>query len=252
MSVAKRLQREVKANPAKAAGLGALLLVACWFWAPLVMGIFKSEEASVAPQAPVPLAPGANSSTAAPTLMPAGQAVANDAPPYDWRKYSKAIDEDAKMSPGRELSAESDPFNEPPAAEPPEAKPPVEVAPVVVQPITPADVGLELTTTLLGARRKIAEIGGKSYTVGDVVETGQEGASATFRVVEIHPRRVVLESEGKKYELRIPRPLVDSVAEQPQGNPPSDSHELPHATDTQQRKTSDPIPESDDPGSATN
>ncbi len=35
----------------------------------------------------------------------------------------------------------------------------------------------------------------------------------TFRVVEIYPRRVVLESRGEQYELTIPRPLVDAVAE---------------------------------------
>ena len=35
---AKRLRREVIANPKKAAILGIMLLVAIYFWTPLVMG----------------------------------------------------------------------------------------------------------------------------------------------------------------------------------------------------------------------
>jgi hypothetical protein len=247
MSVAKRLEREIKANPAKAGGLGVLLLVACYFWAPLVMGFFQSDGGEVVQPAATPPSPAATTST----LVPAGQTMPTETPTYEWRKYSKAIEEDARMNTGSQLSEGNDPFDGPPIIAPPKPEPPVETPPVVMQPVTPADVGLELTTTLLGARRKIAEIGGKSYTVGDRIETEQDGANASFTIVEIYPRRVVLESNGERYELRIPRPLVDSVAEQPPRAPAA--AELPEpAPDTEQYKTGDREPESGDPGSATN
>ncbi|MBI3839452.1 MAG: hypothetical protein HY288_16150, partial [Planctomycetia bacterium] len=54
MSLAKKLQREIKANPAKAGGLGVLLLVAGYFWAPLVKGFIAPAETAPAATATAP------------------------------------------------------------------------------------------------------------------------------------------------------------------------------------------------------
>ena len=211
MSLVTRLQREVKTNPAKAAGLGVLLLVACYFWAPLLLGFMKpAENSDPAPSAAATAAPA----TTAPTVAPPGQGpqvAAADALVYDWRKYAQLVEEDAKMRPSAELPSERDPFASPLGAAPAESEQPVAPPVAAAEPITPAEAGLVLTTTLLGARKKIAEIDGKSYAVGDRVEVLTEALKTSFRVVEIYPRRVVLESHGKRYELKLPRPLLDTV-----------------------------------------
>ena len=217
MSVVTRLQREIKANPAKAAGLGVLLLVACYFWAPLILGFMKpAQETAAAPPhgaaaatAPTPSAPPAPASAATPGQSPS--ATPSDALPYDWQKYAKLIEDDAKMRPSQDLSSERDPFVNPLAAAQAKAEREVSATAASTKPITPAEAGLVLTTTLLGARKKIAEIDGRSYSIGDRVQAFTASSSASFRVVEIFPRRVVLEGHGQRYELTIPRPLVDAV-----------------------------------------
>jgi hypothetical protein len=214
MSFVIRVQREIKAKPLKAAGLGVLLVVAAYFWAPLVRGYLGGGQTAAGPPAasPAPTASAASQSTVSTSTSP-GQAAAaggTTSAAYDWRKYSKLIDEDAKMREGAALSGPRDPFVSP---QPPAPSEPPKSAQSEAQPITPADAGLLLTTTLLGARKKIAEINGKSYTIGQRVKIVGDDLRASFRVVEIHPRRVILESQGRRYELKIPRPLLDAVVE---------------------------------------
>jgi hypothetical protein len=80
-----------------------------------------------------------------------------------------------------------------------------------VQPITPAEAGLALGSTLVSAHRKIAEINGKSYGLNERVQIVKDALDVSFRIVEIQPRRVVLERNGQLYELKIPRPLLDGI-----------------------------------------
>lgn len=219
MSLVNRLQREVKANPAKAAGLGVLSLVACYFWAPLILGFMKpAQETAATPPpgaaaatAPSPSAPAPPAPASAATPGQPPSATSSDALPYDWQKYAKLIEEDAKMRPSQDLPSERDPFVNPLAAAQAKAEREVSATAAAAKPITPAEAGLVLTTTLLGARKKIAEIDGRSYSIGDRVQAFTESSSASFRVVEIFPRRVVLEGHDQRYELTIPRPLVDAV-----------------------------------------
>ncbi len=212
MSLATKLQREVQANPVKAGALGLLLLVAGYFWAPLLMGFFKSSETPVAaePAATPPL------NSAAPGTASVGQTdpqAGPDTTTYDWRKHAQLADEDPLMRPDVELPGDRDPFDSPEITAPPVTPQPAETQPVIAEPLTPADLGLVLGTTLLGPHKKVAEIGGKSYTVGDLIDIGDEAGGASFEVLEIEPRRVVLGSEGMRYELTISRPLVDSAAQ---------------------------------------
>jgi hypothetical protein len=211
MSVAKRLQHEIKASPAKAGALGLLLIVAAYFWLPTVVGLIGTGKQA-------PPAPSADQATSTASTTPAASAGNEQQPTakafdYDWRMHAKSMDEDPLARPVDALSNERDPFasNETLAAAEP-LEPPA-APPVVVEPMTPQDAGLVLSTTLHGARMKIADIGGKSYTIGDRIEVSGNGADTSFQVVEIHQRRVVLKSDGKLYELKIPRPLVDAVVE---------------------------------------
>jgi len=65
-----------------------------------------------------------------------------------------------------------------------------------------------LTSTILGPQRRVAQINGKSYTVGQTIEVAREKnpIQATFKLLEDHPRRVVLQSDEGPMELTIPEP----------------------------------------------
>lgn len=196
--LARRLRREATANPKKAALLGVALVVAVYFWTPLVSGwLFK--KAPPAPGRASPVAgkadPSASlngsvakaSATAVPTASPAVH--------RSWNQLAAWIASDARMKPIGPLSAERDPFDAGKHKkgqgwddEPPEA--------------TPESLGMVLTGTVVGPR-SCAVLGGRSVEVGAMVEYGKGGQVYRFQLVEVHPRRVVLERAGIRYSLAI-------------------------------------------------
>ncbi len=76
-SLIRRLRRETKANPAKAAALAVVLLVAIWFWVPLVVrwcspsaAPSDAVTAPVASAEPTTLPPNGASSGGVPRRLP--------------------------------------------------------------------------------------------------------------------------------------------------------------------------------------
>jgi hypothetical protein len=47
-------------------------------------------------------------------------------------------------------------------------------------------------------------IDGKAYRVREKIEKAKDGRSAVFTLVEVRPRRVLLERQGQQFELAIP------------------------------------------------
>jgi len=78
--------------------------------------------------------------------------------------------------------------------------------------ITPSAAGLVLSGTIIGPDRRVARIGGKTYTLGQIIdvvkpkEKDGEGATISFQLIDIQPRRAILEADGNRYELTIPEP----------------------------------------------
>jgi hypothetical protein len=106
------------------------------------------------------------------------------------------------------LTLERDPF-EPALSESAEAraKGPESLRPKV-RALTPQAAGLVLTSTIIGPQRRVAQISGKIYSVGQTVEAtkGKEAPGVSFKLVEIKPRQAVLEADGQRFELTIPEP----------------------------------------------
>ncbi len=117
------------------------------------------------------------------------------------------------------LSTTRDPF-EAPTVKSVEAKL-IEPAPKVPT-ITPTAAGLVLTSTIIGPGRRIAQINGKTYSVGQTVvvknEKEKQTPEARFRVLEVDPRRAVLESDGQRFELSIPEPSQSAKIEITKGD----------------------------------
>jgi hypothetical protein len=210
MSLAKRLQREIKSSPGKAGGLAVLLLVAGYFWAPLIMQFFGNDTAAPA-SAPAASPAVAGPAVAAPTSVQVAGATSAEAPAYDWRRVAADLDADSRMASIAEPSREHDPFATRASATSAVAE--VRKVEPVARDLTPDEAGLVLSSTLVSARRKIAEINDKSYRVGDRVRALGDDYDVAFRVVDVSPRRVLLERDGKRFELKIRHPLLDAVVE---------------------------------------
>jgi hypothetical protein len=201
-ALVRRLRREAKANPAKAGALALVMVVAIWFWAPLVVR-WCSPAASPSEVAP---APGAAVEAAAQPSVEVGIRSEPNAdkttPSVPWQQLVHAMEQDPRMQPTRQLVKGRDPFG-PSAAELAAAKareqketkraPPPE--------LLPADAGLVLNSTLVGSGPRLALIGGEPYWEGDTVPAPH--GSESFRLVGIYRRQVVLERQGKQYGLEI-------------------------------------------------
>jgi hypothetical protein len=203
----KKALRELKASPKKAAMLALLALVAAWFWAPLVMKPHSSAPSQAPPVAAA--APAAPIPTTGPARL-AGQ-VAPPKQQMTWQDIAATIDRDPRMVPTTltGLAEDRNPFA-PPAgaaasdqatAEQEDGKKSGDA----VQPEKPAaepdELGLVLSSTLVGRSRRAALISGRTYELGSKIRV--EGES--FRLVEVEPNRIVLERDGQQYTLSIKR-----------------------------------------------
>ena len=198
----KKLRREAVTNPKKAALLGLVIVVALYFWAPLIRGWIvgsktateaTTDAAAVIVAAAVPPAAGAPAATgkSVPVLP-------------SWQKLVQWMHEDPRTMTAPMLTQTRDPFEvakneETKVEEKAEVKPPT---------ITPTAAGLVLTSTIVGPQRRVVQINGDTYTVGQTIQVVKDKDSlrTKFKVVEIHPRRAVLEADGERFELTIPEP----------------------------------------------
>jgi hypothetical protein len=203
VKLGKKLRREARANPKKAVFLGVAALVAVYFWMPLVWGwIGKSDPKMATPD----VSAGATSTVAA--APPAGESAAKPSVPErpNWQQIIRWMHDDPRTMTAPPLMTTRDPF-EPPKIEVAETKP---VEPPKPKPsaIAPTAAGLVLTSTIIGPQRRVAQINGKTYAVGQTVEAlkQKEAVGAAFRLVEVQSRRAVLEADGQRFELSIPEP----------------------------------------------
>jgi hypothetical protein len=210
----KRLRREAAKNPGKAAVLGLLCLVALYFWAPLLAGWFTGSETTGSAAAtmaavsadlpsgePSATAPGSLTGDASGTAGQEGSGTR-----HTWQEVARWIDADRRMKPADDLVVRRDPFAFPRAAVV-EEKPVEEEegeAESAVEGATPESLGMALASTIIGPRRRVARIGGKTYAEGEVIEIAKDGRTHAFRLSAVEPRRVVLSRDGEHYELAIP------------------------------------------------
>ena len=216
-SIVRQLKREAAANPKKAGFLGVLALVAVWFWVPLVWGLIGPEEESTE----VATSPATGSAMTAtqkfgPIQQPTGSLGENgvltapDRGGLAWNQLVEWMGNDPRLLASSYVPGPRDPFREPQA--PQVADHENEKAPVP-QLVTPADLGMTLSSTIIGSGRRVARIGGKNYTQGSTVEGDKDGQRIKFTLAEIHPRRVVLIRESRPFELKVPSPGQSSRIE---------------------------------------
>lgn len=182
--------------------MGLLVAAALYFWAPLVKGwVVKGEMPANPPvsQADANLPPTAAEIGAAqtPLAFPA-EAIACAHP---WTQLDQWMTQDLTTTPASDLPGRRDPFRATGATGVTDAN---EEAEREEAKLTPANLHVEVSSTVVGPRRRVALIAGKAYAEGEKVTVRQDDRSVVFELVEVHPRRVVLQREGKQFEVVIP------------------------------------------------
>ncbi|WP_254508908.1 hypothetical protein [Anatilimnocola floriformis] len=216
----KRLKKDAAASPQKAGALGLMLLVALYFWAPLVMKSIKGKgKPGSGPAAkvirgddPVLVKAAAHPATntahwdrirdtlAQDRLM---QAAVHNA---DWRNpfqpLAHAAATDTKIKP-IEAKPETQLSAKPPAVE-------NELAEQLLS-------GVTLSSVLIGKKGPSAVIRGKLFRVGDVLLFGGDNGApkVEFRITAIDEQGVDLKFEGQPFRIERTKPTLASGELQP-------------------------------------
>lgn len=209
MTLTARLARDLKANGRKTATLGVLLLVGLYFWVPpLWRAVAGRASAAVATEAALPPPEVTPAAVPSPATPAAPQAVT-------WHEAERLRAEDELFrSAGRtDIRANAFVFDAgflPIDVEFGEEDPETTVAgapgagsnsaggPTGAGPLSERAV-LTLKSTLIGTNRRVAIINGRTYSEGAVIAA----AGRTWTLLNIEPRRVLLDGDGGTLELRI-------------------------------------------------
>lgn len=205
----KRLGRDLAANPKKAGLLGLMVLVALYFWYPLLVDLTGSGDGTKTAQAANviltddPAEPNSSGRKPKETLK--------------WEKVRQCVQSDPWMSPATFNTTWNNPFavtTVPPAEAKDAAVAEAEAAAAASTEfakteIPPAEAGLSVASVAIGPRMRAVTIAGDVYRENEVVAvTTQNGEQLEFRIVSISPHAVQVERNGKVYRLELSRPRL--------------------------------------------
>ena len=116
---------------------------------------------------------------------------------------------DPRMTAASGLPGRADPFHEVVAKLTPEEEKrqaeAEEKTEVAETPPDPQSLGLVISSTIVGPRRRVALVNGKAYAEGGTLIVTANDRPIEFRLAKVHPRGVVLEREGKTFEVKLAR-----------------------------------------------
>jgi hypothetical protein len=190
----RRLRREITASPKKAAVLGVSLVIAIWFWAPLVgkwFGAKSADETAVATS-------NIEETAVVPTI--ATPTTAKAAAPK-WHQVLEWMRKDPLMRPYAPTAVERDPFS-PSASQIAKQEETQQPAAAALE-LTPEQAGLALRSTIIGPQMKTALINGRAYHEKQSVPAAN--GRDRFLLVEIRSNSVVLQRHGQSFEVKLPR-----------------------------------------------
>lgn len=212
----KRLKRDAAASPQKAGALGLMVLVALYFWAPLVMKFLPKGKPKPGATAAGPVILGDD-----PVLIKA--AVHPSSNSTHWDHVREVVAQDRLMLAAEHHPSWPNPFaplqrddkSETKSQPKPEAIQPdlktLPTAPTIEPEVARQQLStVSLSSVLVGKRGVSAVIRGKLYRVGDVLSFGGDnGAPAVeFRITAIDEQGVDLKYTDKSFRLERPKPTL--------------------------------------------
>jgi hypothetical protein len=210
--LAKQARRELLANPKKAAVLGLMLLVAAYFWGPLVWKWIAPNGATKGGKDATALILTDDPVEATPQTKPGAPK------PFRWQKVRELIRSDRLMIPATLEAEWPNPFA--PLAVAASAQPAAgagqpgtgELPAQSAAELTPQTAGLTLSSVAIGPKRRTATISGETYREGQIVTASGQGTPADeslgFRIVRIETRGVELERSGQTWWLLFDKPKL--------------------------------------------
>jgi len=213
--LARQIRRDIVASPKKAAALGLMLVVALYFWAPMVWNWISpgSKTKAVAGSGVIledePIDPVAKANKA--RLV------------FAWEKVRKQIAADPRMTPAMFDRSWTNPFRnlEEQRAATTAQTAQAAAGAVALPDLDPEKAGLTLTSVVIGSRRRWATIGGENYLEGEIVRplaaNGKRVPEIEFLLARVDKHEVELERNGKRYKLTLEKP---ALAPGDQINPP--------------------------------
>lgn len=196
--LARKLKKDLAANPKRGALLGLMLLVAGYFWAPLVMKWLGKSGAKASPDK--------------------GLVILGDDLPIEQRDKAKAqprwdkilawMEADPRMI-SRKPLAETHPFGRRIPASVEVVEEPEEEAtapmPAAITDVTPQSLGAALNGVLIGSKIRQATINGETYRVGELVPfASKEGSDKVeFELTQVNKNGVLLRRGRISYELTL-------------------------------------------------
>ena len=209
-----QLRREIKASPGKAAALGIGLCLGMYFWLPMLWGMLPKSKT-----------PSTNQEMDHKTLfaklgtsLEVTSKGTVEAPEKPWQELAAAMQSDEWMARDTKLPTnERNPFaRQITEIDQQRAKKVAAELPLALVQLTPEELGLELTSTTIGPRRRMAVINDQVYREGEQIESPH----GTLAIVAIRPSQVQLILGKQMFLLEIKRNLgtgrVDSSP--PQSN----------------------------------
>ncbi|NIL99022.1 MAG: hypothetical protein GTO53_14075 [Planctomycetales bacterium] len=211
----RQLTREILANRGKAAFLGMAILVAVYYWIPALGSLFSAENRP----ATASLDPPSVAAVAAEAGPPAATA-ATPAANTDWDELMNRIANDPRMRSAAMPDGRPDPFAPLDAMAQPGrmgSEKGQQEAVVTAGQVTPENLGMTLTGTLVGPRVTVVKISGRTYSFPSD-ETMPASRSRRklryqldqgdfeFEIVSARPGCLVLARGGEEYELSVRLP----------------------------------------------
>ncbi|MBN2217968.1 MAG: hypothetical protein JW719_11390 [Pirellulales bacterium] len=202
----RRLRREIAVSPKKAAILGLLLLVAIWYWFPLVWGWLVPESTPTAAE-PAPKTVSAQVKDEGPAALGSDS---KETKTHSWKQIAQWIESDPRTVALSDPQGRTDPFD--PVRQPIEEGTQQEkvnaLAAAVPHDADPAGLGLVVSSTVVGPRGQaaLALINGRTYRPGETVRLEHDGQAIDFQLVEIRADGVTLQRNNRQYDMRLPEP----------------------------------------------
>lgn len=223
------LRSEAVRSPKKAAVLGLLLLVAVYFWAPLVvdwLGASDEPDAdALAADAAGPSLAGVAPTENPPSLVPAASPTPAAAPmgaTTDWRElvHRHESRRRARMLPLESSKRSLFSLPTPPPPDALEGESPA-ASEAVVSVESPDRLGIVLEGTMTRGGESFALINGRAYRTGEYLDwpsaRGNESeiqrssggrGECRFRVEEIHRKGAVLSRNSQTFQLHADEPKL--------------------------------------------
>ncbi len=202
MSIVRRIKREARNNPAKAALLAGLLGLALYCWAPLLMGWLGADDKS---PRDVSRSKGDTDQTDRPeSKPPAAEDESDSRERPSWHEL-RQWQQGSPWTASVELAPARDPFravvvNEETVEEIAE----IEEAPAATPKQVLDGLDIQLTGTIVGPQRRVALLDGQAYREGDTVLVEHLGTTWELRIRRIEARQVTLAWQSIERILTVP------------------------------------------------